>query len=227
MNDLKRIILLVSLLYITGCASVGPKIIIETPEPAEDFVVLCQWYKNTIFSGGHGGKSKVGQDVYVTESGKEVNCGISLTGSDGLVLIKHPVYVLGDGKENYTKDGVKHIVMNKTKLDLLDKQKTKFEAGHWNTLSAPGWDKDKTPAQRYVRSIGRCGFGHQYLDYYSQVNKVDKTYFKNKYNEFLLKCNKFAFNEMLKNDLEFSKKTLNVEQIMKLIWKPEKWSKYE
>ena len=220
MKTLKRLILSVLFLVVTGCASVGPKIVIETPEPAEDFVVLCQWYQKTIFSGGHGGGSKVDQDVYVTESGKEVDCGTRLTGGDGLVLIYHPIYSGSGSEDNYTKDGVQHIVMNKTKLDLLDEQKAKFEAGYW--------DKNRNPGARYAESLGGCGFSHQYFDYYSQVKKVDKEHFKNLYSDFFLKCKQRVLpikNKYLQHT--YQGKRPSPEKSIENLWNSKGWEKYQ
>ena len=211
MNTLKQLTLLFTFLVVTGCSTVGPKIVIETIEPAEDFVVLCQWYKNTIFGGGHGGKSKVGQDVYVTESGKEVDCGISLTGGDGLVLIKHPIYVLGDGKANYTKDGVQHIVINKTKLDLLDEQKEKFEAGYW--------DKQRNPEGSYLGSRPGCGFSRQYFDYYKQVRRIEVEHFKTLYQKSILECLEKSYEETKKYDPYVAKKLHEPQKRVNELWK--------
>ena len=117
--------------------------------------------------------------------------------------------------------------MNKTKLDLLDEQKAKFEAGYWDELPAPGWDKDKSPAERYARSIGGCGFDHQYFEYYSQVKKVEKIYFKKKYNDFFFKCNKMAYEEALKHDPVVADRSYNVEKTMNAIWSPDVWREHE
>ena len=221
MNTLKQLTLLFTFLVVTGCSTVGPKIVIDTPEPAEDFVVLCQWYKNTIFGGGHGGKSKVGQDIYVTESGKEVDCGISLTGGDGLVLIKHPIYVLGDGKANYTKDGVQHIVINKTKLDILDEKKVKFEAKKLidNSLAS----------LEYARSVGAiCGFPHEYFEYYTSIKKPEKTHFQRLYNDDLEECFRRVIpllNKYSPNSYPGVRPTAS--EMMKQYWNSKSWNKYK
>ncbi|MFK5950993.1 MAG: hypothetical protein QM500_19750 [Methylococcales bacterium] len=55
MNKLKLLMLTFILALNAGCASFGPTIRIETPEPTEDFVVLCEWHSKSIFKGGHGG----------------------------------------------------------------------------------------------------------------------------------------------------------------------------
>jgi len=236
MKTLKPFILVVLFLLVTGCASFGPTIVIETPEPAEDFVVLCQWYDDSLFFGAHGGKAQVGDKVFVTKSGEEVECGLNLRGGDGSVSIIHPVYV-GASVSTKTKgnesdaieviDGVIHIKLTKTKLNLLDEQKAKFEAGYWDKLPVSGWDKDKTPAQRYARSVGGCGFGHQYLDYYSQVKKVDKQYFYKKYNTVFLRCNKSAYEEVLKYDPVVAARSYDVDKTMDAIWGSSEWRKYE
>jgi hypothetical protein len=122
---------------------------------------------------------------------------------------------------------VKHIVLNKTKLDLLNEKKAKFEAGYWGKLPAPGWDRNKTPAQRYAGSLGGCGFGYQYLDYYDQVKKVDKQYFYNKYNVFFLECNKQAYKEVLKYAPIVAERSYRVDKTMDGIWDSDKWRKYE
>ena len=46
MNKIKLLIPIVFLLLNSGCASFGPTVRIETSEPAEDFVVVCEWYGN-------------------------------------------------------------------------------------------------------------------------------------------------------------------------------------
>ena len=227
MNSLKKFILLVSFLYITGCASIGPTIVIETEEPAEDFVVLCEWQSQSLFKGAHGGGTyRSDYKVIVTKSGKEVECGLSVGSEKSGLRILHPTLV-GNKEQHYEKEGVKHLVYNKTKLDILDEQKAKFEAGYWDKLPVAGWDKDKTPTQRYARSIGGCGFGYQYLEYYSQAKEVSKQYFHNKYNDFFLKCNKKAYKEIFDKDASLKEQLLGVKDRMNSIWNAEEWRKYE
>ena len=218
MNTLKLLILLIAFLYITGCATVGPTIIIETDEPAEDFVVLCKKTKSYLFNIGHGGRDVVTDHVIVTESGKEVSCGFMVGGSDGYVSVMHPVLV-SDRNSHYTKDDVRHIIFNKTALDILDEEKAKFEAGYW--------DKYENPGSKYAHRIAGCGISKFYLDYYSKVKKVDRKYFKEKYNDIILKCQQKYYKEVQKHDPVMAGRISTVEKRMELMWGNEKWRKYE
>lgn len=216
MKIIKRIILLVSFLYITGCATVGPKIVIETNEPAEDFVVLC--YKTKDYLIGHNASGyDVVDSVIVTESGKEIDCGLMLGGSGSRVSVLHPVLV-ADAKSNYIKDGVEHIVMNKTKLDVLDEQKEKFEAGYW--------DKDRWPQSRYADSIkGVCWFPNQYFDYYRKIKSIKLEYFKSLYYEPVLQCYKRVVPILRKYDKSY-KNVKEADEYVKGFWESEKWEQF-
>ena len=216
MNIIKHLMLVFSLL-ITGCATVGPTIVIETDEPAEDFVVLCNKTKSHLFKIGHGGREVVTDHVIVTESGKEVSCGLMVGGSDGYVSTMHPT-LTGDSTQNYEKDGVRHIVYNKTKLDLLDEQKAKFEAGYW--------DKTRNPAWEYLGSRPGCGFPHQYFEYYKQAKRVKVEHFKNRYQKPILECAKKAYIDTKKYKPHLAKKipepTTRINQLWESIKEYEK-----
>jgi hypothetical protein len=227
MNILKRLTLLIIFLMVTGCASFGPTLVIETPEPAEDFVVICEWHKRTWLSGGHGGKQRISYKVNVVASDEEVDCGMNLTGGDGSVDIWHPVY-MGAGITAKTKseesdrlemiDGVMHIKMNKTKLDILDEQKAKFEAGYW--------DRYMNPGAEYARSFTGCSFPHQYFDYYSEAKKVDVAHFKQLYHKPILECFNQTF-PIRKQYLRGYENYPTAEDYINGLWKSDTWSKYK
>ena len=226
MNSLKQFILLISLLTITGCATVGPKIVIETPEPAEDFVVLCEWHAERLFSDGHGGRSLVGDKVFVTKSDAKVDCGINITGGAATANIYHPIYVgavyvsekTSESDMVYKKDGVIHVKMNKTKLDILDEQKAKFEAGYW--------DKQLNSGAAYARSLTGCGFPHQYFEYYSQVKKVNVEHFQSLYHEPLLKCMRRSFAVTKKYRPNASSQLPSADEWMRKMWESEIWGQW-
>ena len=214
---LKQFVLLISVLYITGCTTAGPKIVIETNEPAEDFVVLC--YKTKDYLIGHNASGyAVIDSIFVAESGKEVDCGVMLGGSGSSVSVLHPV-LSSDGKSNYTKNGVKHLIYNKTQLDLLDEQKAKFEAGYW--------DKYKNPGFEYANSVSGCGISFSYLDKYSKAKKVDKAHFKSLYDKPMSKCLTRLVNVYKKYRPNSSKQYTTGNEWAEKIWNSEKWSKYK
>ena len=216
MNYLNVFILFITLFYIAGCATVGPTIIIETDEPAEDFVVLCKKTKSYLIGHNASGYDVV-DNVIVTESGKEVGCGIMLGSSKGNVSILHPVYLI-EREKNYTKDGVEHIVMNKTKLDILDEQKAKFEAGYW--------DKYRWPESRYADSVkGICWFPHQYFDYYREAAPITLEHFKTLYYEPVLQCYRKVVPILKKYDKSY-KNMKQAEEYVKGFWVPGKWEQF-
>jgi hypothetical protein len=217
MNILKRLTLLIIFLMVTGCATVGPTIVIETPEPAEDFVVLCTKSKSHFI--GHNASSYSAVDhVIVTESGKEVDCGLMLGGKRGNALILHPT-LTGDGKSNYEKDGVEYIVFNKTKLDVLDEKKAKFEEGYW--------DRYKNPGFKYANNLTGCGFPHQYFNYYSEVKNVDVEHFKKLYHKPMLECKKRTFSILKLYRPVASSSLPSAETWMEQMWQSDAWGRYK
>lgn len=213
MNVLKGFIILASFLTVTGCASFGPTVLIETPQPADDFVVVCQWYKMPLLEF-HGGSKLSGEDVYVTPSGETINCGLG-SGESTQVKVLHPIYA---NPEIVEHEGVSVYRYTKTKLDILDEQKAKFEVGFW--------DKHKSPGTKYARSLVGCGFPYQYFDYYSGVKKVDKEYFKALYHEPMLACFKRTYPITKKYDPQIGKQLPKAEEWMKRMWLSDKWSRY-
>ena len=218
MNKLKLIIPLVFILLNTSCATYGPTVRIETPEPAEDFVLVCDWSGKTklnIWKDNYLAK----RTVHVVKSGEETPCGVSYSFSDETtnVWLMHPVY--WDG-EKIEEDGRVVYRYTGTKLDYLDKQKEKFEAGFW--------DKHRNPGFAYANDLVGCGFPHQYFDYYSEVKKVDKEHFRQLYHEPILECKKRVipiYNKYLSH--EYSGKRPNAEESMNNLWESKGWGKYK
>jgi len=208
MNILKPIILLLSFLYITGCATVGPTLIIETPEPAEDFVVICKW--GTTFNQA----GTFDEDVHVIKSGEKLSCGFNILGRASASM-QHPIYT---GWHSTIVDDVR-IVKVKTKLQRLDEIKTQFESGFWDEFNNPGY--------QYASSVGNCGLGFSYLDKYSTVKQVDKAHFKKLYNEPIEKCLTRVIKIYKKYQPRSSKSFTDGKTRMKKFWDSERWKKYE
>ncbi len=202
------------LILISGYLSRGPTLIIETPQPAQDFVVLCSW--STGSSGFiHGGRSMIAKKPYVISSGEEFSCGFSLKAALALgvpmVQVMHPIYWEADVS---VENGVKVYRYTKTKLDMLDELKTRFEAGEWADRLNPG--------AAYARSLVGCGFPHQYFDYYSEVKKVDKDHFKKIYNEPMLECMKRTF-PIRKQYLRGFENYPDAEEYIEKMWNNKIW----
>lgn len=212
MNKLKLLIPIVFILLNSGCASFGPTVRIETPEPAEDFVVVCGWYSGPgIFSGSGSEES---HKVFITESGKEVDCGLGFEARNQ-VSIMHPLYT---NMQGVSENGIS-VIRPKNKMQILDEQKAKFEAGYW--------DKYRNPGSEYVRNLAGCGFPYQYFNYYNEENKIDRKYFQQKYHFQILKCMQREYEELKKYDSYTAVRVPNAEESMKLLWSHERWSKYE
>jgi len=215
MKTIKLIILLASL-CVTGCATVAPTIIIVTPEPAEDFVVLCKKTKPYLNLIGHNASGYIVTDkIIIAKSNEKINCGLMLGGTNGRTSIMHPVFTI-DKENSYKKDDTSYVKM-KSVLDYPDEQKTKYVSGYW--------DKHRNPSIAYARSFGSCGFGF-YLDNYSKEKRIDKKYFFDKYNDILLECNNEIYKEVLKHSPTIAERSYNVDKIMERIWSPNIWSKY-
>ena len=187
MNKSFLLALLITFL-ISGCASFGPTVLIETSEPAEDFVVLCEWYVDPIFEF-HGGGKLSKQNIYIAKSNEEVNCGVAM-GGDALVKVMHPIYSHANINK---KNGVTVYNYTKTKLDILDEQKDKFESGYW--------DDFKWPGSEYFRSVGgTClgSFDYYYRYYLSAVEHIDFHKFMDTYYLPVLEC--LTKENMLRSD---------------------------
>ena len=219
----KKLVIVASIiaiyLLVTAALSRGDTNIIESNKPLQDIVVMCDWASalGTLHGGGH---SVMQRKALVVESGKPYNCGINWTAGLTLSILsssmaKHPTHTFA--YVNTREDGV--IVRKAiSKLKILDEQRAKLEAGYW--------DKHRNPIAEYARSFGLCGFGDRYIEYYSQVNIVNKNYFYNKYNEFLSECNKRIYEEVMKYDSVIAERSFNLENTMQRIWESERWEKY-
>lgn len=196
----------------------GPTVVVETPEPAEDIVVVCTKSKDYLIQF-HSTSYAVDYNVGVVKSGEPFDCGILITGRHSGVSVMHPVYTAqGDRTQTYEKDGIKHIVLNKTKLELLDEARAKFEAGYW--------DKFKWPGFEFANNLSGCGFDHQYLEYYSRVRTPDVEHFRRLYNKPLLDCYRPWF--AIKKEYDKSYKAMpTAEEWVKGIWNSKVWEGYK
>jgi len=206
MNKIKLLIPIIVLLLNSGCASFGPTVRIETPEPAEDFVVVCEWYRSGIISHG-GGRSLSDQKVFITEGGKEVDCGLSLLGGEvSGASILHPLYTNMQGVD---EDGVS-VIKPKSKLQILDELKARFEAGEWDKRRNPGWE--------YLGSRPGCGFPRQYFEYYKEVREIDVEHFQALYQVPILKCLEKSFAETEIHHPSLAKKLSKPDERVKALW---------
>ena len=162
---------------LSGCFSNGPKVMIETPQAEDDFVVVCSWSSHSF--GLHGGKSRVKESVFVASSGEVVDCGMSIFGDDSRAQIYHPLYGDGGSIRNETNfvtasgrviDDIRIITpkLKQTSLDELLKTHT---------------------GDDLVRAAKRLGgnFPGDYLSYYSSQKKVSVAHFKAAYEARLVK----------------------------------------
>ena len=214
MSKLKLLIPLLIVLMNSGCVSVGPTVRVETPEPAEDFVLVCDWASTSMFAI-HGGAQVTKQNIYIVKSGEETPCGLSLTGGFTSTNVMHPLY----SREVIVEEG--DITVHRysgSKLDYLDEQKKKFEAGYWDKYSDPG--------SVYAKKLVRCGFDSQYLEYYSKTKNLDIDHFKQLYHKHILEC--------LRRTLPISKKyrageygsVPDADEYIINIWEHKDWSKW-
>ena len=215
MDKLKYLIPVIAVLLNSGCASFGPTVRIETPEPVEDFVLVCDWASTSMFAI-HGGAQVTKQNVYVVKSGEETHCGVAWAGGRSSSRVMHPVYW---GVKITEEDDTTVYRYTETKLDYLDKQKEKFEAGFWDKYSDPGFE--------YANNLVNCNFGHQYFDYYSQVKEVEKEHFKRLYHEPMQECMKRTFTITKKYRPVASSDLPSAEVWMEKMWESNSWSKYK
>ncbi|MDH5572811.1 MAG: hypothetical protein OEY89_13680 [Gammaproteobacteria bacterium] len=210
MNKFKLLIPLLIVLMNSGCASFGPTVRIETPEPAEDFVVVCEWIGGRGIIAGSG--SRESHKVFITESGKEVDCGLGFSSRNN-VQVMHPLYA---NMQRSDENGVS-VVRPKNKLQILDEQKAKFEAGFW--------DKHSDPGAEYADSLVGCGFPHQYSDYYNEVKDVDIERFKLLYNKPISECLRLTMPILKKYKMRKYGGFPDAEYYIERMWDSKKWSK--
>ena len=146
-------------------------------------------------------------------SGETVDCGLGY-GDSARVEVWHPVYIEPDIVKH---DGVSVYHYTKTKLNKLDELRAKFEAGFW--------DKERHPELVYADSLVRCGFPHQYFEYYSKEKNVDVNYFKEKYHQLILQCMEITF-PIRKNYLPGYENYPSAKSWVDKYWKSDKWNQY-
>ena len=215
MDKLKYLIPVIAVLLNSGCASFGPTVRIETPEPAEDFVLLCYWFVDPLF-GFHGSGAVSKKNIYVVKSGDETHCGVALTGGRTATEVMHPLYSFEKITE---EDGITVHRFAGNKLDYLDKQKEKFEAGFWDERSDPGIE--------YADNLVGCSFPHQYFDYYNEVKTVDIERFKLLYHKPISECLKRTMPILKKYRSRKYKKFPDAEYYIQHMWDTKKWSKQD
>ena len=173
-----NVLLLGSILgLLSGCFSNGPKVMIETPQAEDDFVVVCSWSSHSF--GLHGGKSIVKESVYVASSGEIVDCGLSIFGDDSRAEIKHPLYSNASGCTKREMCGNSRSRMEGDLLIITPKSKQQ----ELDELLKTHTGDD------LVRAAKRLGgnFPDDYLGYYSSQKKVSVAHFKAAYEARLVK----------------------------------------
>ena len=204
-------------MVLTAFLSRGDTYLIESNEPLQDIVIICDWSSSlgTLHGGTH---SVTRKKALVVESDKPYNCGINLLAGLSLSfksssMAKHPTHTFAYVS---TRDGV---IVSKaiSKLVILDDLKARFEAGEW--------DKYRNPGFEYANNLIGCGFGHQYFDYYSEVKEVDVEHFKKLYHEPMLECMKRTFVITKKYRPAASSQLPSAEVWMEKMWVSESWEK--
>jgi len=218
----KQISVGVAVAYIVLAAffSRGQSFYVVSDQPLEDIVAICHW-SSSAFPGLHGGTHHVTRKKgVVVKSGEIGSCGMNWFA--GLTLsfrsydtLKHPTHDFFYVRER--EDGVS-VVKAKSKLELLDEQKAKFEAGFW--------DKFKWPGPEYARNLVGCGFPPGYLSYYSEVKKVDKEHLKQLYGEPIFECLKRTI-PIMKKYLRGYENYPSAEEYSDGMWHHDSWRKYE
>lgn len=213
---------IVFLIYLTVMLFVtkGPSVRIETMPASQDYVIKCGWDSSMFVV--HGGRRRAATRIAVISSDETYSCGYSLLGAlmyaHPNVTYLHPLYTGGESSSWEEIDGVQVIKPIK-KLQRLDEQKAKFEAGYF--------DKQRNPGAEYARSLTGCGFPHQYFDYYSDVQKVDVEYFKRLYHEPILRCMAQSFAITKKYNKQIGSQLPTAKEWMDKMWKSNTWSKYK
>ena len=202
------------ILFVSGCATVGPTVLIETPEPANDFVVICSWYQTPLLAL-HGGGKLVSESVYLAQTNEKISCGPGI-GDSAIIKIMHPIYI---EPEIIKQENISVYRYTKSKLDILDEKKIKFDEGFWN--------KHKNPGFEYAHDLPDCGFDHLYFDYYIKVKKVEVNYFKQKYHETMLQCLTQTFKITKQYRPAASSQLPSAIEYMHNMWSSDKWPKYE
>lgn len=218
----KQIVAAIAVVYIVIAAffSRGEIFYVESDVPLEDIVVKCDWV--TAFRNLHGGTHSVTQrKALVVKSGEKFSCGLnwfagitlSFRSSNSLM---HPTHIFAYVSRR--EDEVR-IMIAKSKLEMLDEQKAKFESGYWSK------DKYMNPGAEYARSLIGCGFPYQYFDYYREVKKVDREHFKKLYHDSILACYKRTFL-IRKNFLRGAENYPDADEYIEGMWNHESWSKW-
>lgn len=197
---------------VSGCATIGPTVLIETPKPAQDFVVICSWYQVPLLAF-HGGGRLTNEYVYIADSGEEINCGIG-AGDSATIKVMHPIYI---DPEIIEQGNTLVYRYTKNKLEILNETKIKFDDGYWNNYKNPGYN--------YAHNLISCDFDHKYFDYYSEVRLVEVDYFKQLYHKPILKCLKKTFS-VRKRYLPAFENYPSADDYIEKFWESEKWKEW-
>jgi len=213
MNNYKNILLLwLVVMVLPGCASFGPTIRIETPEPTEDFVVLCEWHKAALIDFHGGGLKRSDWKVFVTESGKEVDCGVSFGGGDGSATIMHPVYMGGRACEIGCESGIVQkqnnlfVIKPRTLDELIDHNIKKYSN---NKIS------------KYLGSL----YSDRYFKYYKYDRELDISRMRKLYDEDI-KRYWGRVTKIYKND-GYKQKISTPDEYIKNYWKKANEAKFK
>jgi len=189
-NKIKLSLLLLITSFFAGCS--GLQVMIEIPQPEDDFVVECSW--SSKYFSMHGGKSEVKRNTFVASSGEVVDCGTSWQGDGPSVIVSHPLYMGAFGCENRRMCDTPYSRMDDGKLIIIPVLKEK----HLDDLVKIYKGEELIGVTR-DRMSG--DFPSDYLNIYDSKKNIDVEYFKKTYEERLIQYwNKLL--PIIKGDLE-------------------------
>lgn len=181
---LLKYLFLISLVVITSACS-GKKVMIETPQPEEDFVITCSWssdFMNII----HGGRKRIKEKVFVASSGELIDCGTYWRGYGPLVSMSHPLYMLTDEKtEALTINGkeIEDVLVIRpiTKHTTLKHYKTKLSGRHLveaaNILASPttfGYVDSLKSGKKLTREHYKKKYEARLTDFWNELLPIVK-----------------------------------------------------
>ena len=163
-------------IFLVPLSHAGTKFVIETDQPEDFFVVSCTWSSDFLVL--HGGRKKTKEKIFITSSGKEIDCGWSLFGKGPSIDVMHPLYVSVNAcaygpecNSKYSSYTNGRIIVKPVPIEqFLSAAKTKYK---------------NEELYNYIRGFCAAHFGDYYFKKYNSVSRIDIYRFKKAYSDRL------------------------------------------
>ena len=163
-------------IFLVPLSHAGTQFVIETDQAEDFFVVSCTWSSDFLVL--HGGRKKTKEKVFITSSGKEIDCGWSLFGKGPSIEVMHPLYVSVDACAYGPECNSKYSSYTNGKIIVKPVPIEQF-------LSTVAEKYKNKELYNYIRGFCAAHFDNYYFKKYNSIRQIDIYRFKQAYSDRL------------------------------------------